>query len=145
MQSINHLLISSVKERVAIKQSNNPSRQNDAQTGWWQYIRIHWKLIRFPLAVLGSTANRGQVRGRREEPGHIVPGYFRWIAPHFALYSPRTDNTLCLMTLSSTRSHAHESLRVQSPLHCYLFALCHTATRVGHSRVLYRCRKKLCA
>ena len=54
--------------------------------------------------------------------------------------SPRTDSTQFLLTLSSTRSHAHKTVQCLPFTACSeLLALCHTTTRVGHSRVLYCC------
>ena len=54
--------------------------------------------------------------------------------------SPRTDSTQFLLTLSSTRSHAHKTVQCLPFTACNeLLALCRTTTRVGHSRVLYCC------
>ena len=95
---------------------------------------IHWKFIWFPLAVLGSLRIG-------EEKSQATSFHVLFQVNCSALRShPRTDSTQCLLTLSSTRSHAHKTVQCLPFTACSdLLALCHTTTRVGHSRVLYCC------
>ena len=102
---------------------------------------IHWKLIWFPLAVLGSIASR-RIGGGEAKSQATSFHVLLQVNCSALRSSPRTDNTQCLLTSSSTHPHAHENPRVHPPPLLALGSV--TLPRVGHSRVLYRCLSYHC-
>ena len=111
------------------------------EQGLWQY---------FPLAVLGSTAN-----WRGEEPGDIVPRAVSGELLRTSQFPSRTDSTRCLLTLSSTRSHAHKTVQClpfTPSLHAAIsllsvtlpLALAIRAFFIVVSRIEYRCLSVQC-
>ena len=98
---------------------------------------------RYSLEVNLVSAGCSRKAGGGEEKSQVTSFHVLLQVNCSALRSsPRTDNTQCLLTLSSTHPHAHENPRVHPPPLLALGSV--TLPRVGHSRVLYRCLSYHC-